>query len=94
MCCYHRWLGQTCYYDTSHRTTPTPFGEQTTDEMCLSFLYYYPKTLADLDSQCHTSSQAIQYCSALTGPSHTCLFMPANFLLLLRMYGDNTCIWH
>ncbi|CAG2181955.1 unnamed protein product, partial [Oppiella nova] len=32
-----------CDYDSSHRNTTTFGGLRTSDEMCLAFLYYYPK---------------------------------------------------
>lgn len=35
-------LNMHCYFDSTTRTQPTIFGSESTDEMCLQILYYYP----------------------------------------------------
>ncbi len=34
-----------CIYDTTKRTTETIFGHGSNDEMCMDFLFYYPKAI-------------------------------------------------
>lgn len=36
-----------CHYDTSKRDTITTAGYSTTNEMCESFIWYYPKGSLD-----------------------------------------------
>jgi hypothetical protein len=33
-----------CHYNTQDKTTPTVFGESTSEEMCMGFFAYYPAT--------------------------------------------------
>lgn len=34
-----------CIFDSSHQTSPTSFGVESTQEMCMDFVSYYPKML-------------------------------------------------
>lgn len=44
-----------CVYDTTGRTTVTKGGDETTDEMCINYLMYYPKT-NKVPKSCSTKS--------------------------------------
>jgi len=39
-------LNTHCVYDTRHKSSPTPFGISSSEEMCMHFVTYYPRVMA------------------------------------------------
>ncbi|XP_052763811.1 dopamine beta-hydroxylase-like isoform X2 [Mya arenaria] len=60
-------LNVTCTYNTMSRTQMTYYGEGTRDEMCFSFLLYYPKESLT-DHQCSQKGQTDKCLDVLCGP--------------------------
>eukprot|EP01113_Clastostelium_recurvatum_P046277 TRINITY_DN8086_c0_g2_i2.p1 TRINITY_DN8086_c0_g2~~TRINITY_DN8086_c0_g2_i2.p1 ORF type:complete len:423 (+),score=83.88 TRINITY_DN8086_c0_g2_i2:207-1475(+) len=55
-------LNTHCAWNTMGKSTPTPMGIETTDEMCIDFLFYYPALRT-------ASNKAYSYCGNLNHPS-------------------------
>eukprot|EP01113_Clastostelium_recurvatum_P046275 TRINITY_DN8086_c0_g1_i1.p1 TRINITY_DN8086_c0_g1~~TRINITY_DN8086_c0_g1_i1.p1 ORF type:complete len:629 (+),score=126.46 TRINITY_DN8086_c0_g1_i1:96-1982(+) len=55
-------LNTHCAWNTMSKSTPTPMGIETTDEMCIDFLFYYPALRT-------SSNKAYSYCGNLNHPA-------------------------
>lgn len=61
-----------CHYNTESKTTPTRFGESTSEEMCMGFFAYYPATTLAAGARCMSGDYTdlgVGYVSDWTGPT-------------------------
>ena len=81
-----------CIYDTTGRSTPTPMGDGTLQEMCFMFLMYYPKmdlfSCFDLQSS-QTSCSPPGGLSSRTGVDTTPSQLVDNSITLTAPYANN-----
>ena len=81
-----------CIYDTTGRSTPTPMGDSTLQEMCFMFLMYYPKmdlfSCFDLQSS-QTSCSPPGGLSSRTGVDTTPSLLVNNAITLNTPYANN-----
>ena len=61
-------LNTHCVFDTTRAERPVAFGSSTEEEMCMDFLFYYPRQMRK-SAAAATADDEIAYCGALPGPS-------------------------
>ena len=61
-------LNTHCVFDTTRAEAPVAFGSSTEEEMCMDFLFYYPRQMRK-STAAATADDEIAYCGALPGPS-------------------------
>jgi len=60
-------LNTHCVFDTRRAGGPVAFGPTTKDEMCMDFLFYYPRQMRRLGDA--EDADEVAYCGPLPGPS-------------------------
>ena len=60
-------LNTHCVFDTRRAGGPVAFGPTTKDEMCMDFLFYYPRQMRRVGDA--EDADEVAYCGPLPGPS-------------------------